>query len=116
MKHVTIKDIAKKLNISPSTVSRALHDHPDIHDNTKKRVHQLAKQLNDAVKAQIGSGELDEAMSILLWFGVNAEDAEEIIAEGPIIFMDDYPINKDQVRSILRSAPKPSDVGFGSEP
>ncbi|MCX7984776.1 MAG: LacI family DNA-binding transcriptional regulator, partial [Bacteroidetes bacterium] len=30
MKHSTIIDIAKKLGISPSTVSRALSDHPDV--------------------------------------------------------------------------------------
>ncbi|HEY6914106.1 MAG TPA: winged helix-turn-helix transcriptional regulator, partial [Paludibacter sp.] len=27
---ITIKDIARALNISPSTVSRALKNHPDI--------------------------------------------------------------------------------------
>lgn len=43
---VTIKDIAKKLNISPSTVSRALRDHPDISTQTKKRVNSLAEELD----------------------------------------------------------------------
>ena len=33
---VTIKDIAKALGISTSTVSRALKDHPAINKNTKK--------------------------------------------------------------------------------
>ncbi len=42
----TIKEIAKKLNISVSTVSRALHDHPSIGLRTKMRVQQLAKELN----------------------------------------------------------------------
>jgi LacI family repressor for deo operon, udp, cdd, tsx, nupC, and nupG len=42
----TIKEIAKKLNISFSTVSRALHDHPSIGLRTKMRVQQLAKELN----------------------------------------------------------------------
>ncbi len=42
----TIKEIAKKLNISISTVSRALHDHPSIGLRTKMRVQQLAKDLN----------------------------------------------------------------------
>ncbi|HNT50468.1 MAG TPA: LacI family DNA-binding transcriptional regulator, partial [Cyclobacteriaceae bacterium] len=32
---VTIKDIARELGISPSTVSRALKDHPDISVQTK---------------------------------------------------------------------------------
>lgn len=43
---VTIKDIARELNISPSTVSRALKDHPDISTDTKKAVNALAKKLN----------------------------------------------------------------------
>lgn len=41
----TIKEIAKKLNISVSTVSRALHDHPSIGLRTKMRVQQLADEL-----------------------------------------------------------------------
>jgi len=44
MKHITITDIAKKLGISASTVSRALSDHPDIKDETKKKVQQLADE------------------------------------------------------------------------
>ncbi|WP_109831166.1 LacI family DNA-binding transcriptional regulator [Reichenbachiella versicolor] len=43
---VTIKDLAKELGISPSTVSRALNDHPDISVETKKEVNDLAKRLN----------------------------------------------------------------------
>lgn len=41
----TIKEIAKQLNISVSTVSRALHDHKSIGLRTKMRVQELAKQL-----------------------------------------------------------------------
>lgn len=43
---VTIKDIARELNISPSTVSRALKNHPDISSETKKAVNELAQRLN----------------------------------------------------------------------
>jgi LacI family transcriptional regulator len=43
---ITIKDIARELGISPSTVSRALKDHPDISKDTKKAVHDLAEKLN----------------------------------------------------------------------
>ena len=43
---VTIKDIARELGISPSTVSRALKDHPDISVDTKKAVNELADKLN----------------------------------------------------------------------
>ncbi|MBC35622.1 MAG: LacI family transcriptional regulator [Bacteroidetes bacterium] len=43
---VTIKDIARMLNISPSTVSYALNDHPNINPKTKQTVKDLAKKLN----------------------------------------------------------------------
>ncbi|MCX7985112.1 MAG: LacI family transcriptional regulator [Bacteroidetes bacterium] len=46
MKHSTIIDIAKKLGISPSTVSRALSDHPDVKRETKERVRKVAEELN----------------------------------------------------------------------
>ena len=42
---ITIKDIAKALNISASTVSRALKDHPDISKETKDAVNDLAAKL-----------------------------------------------------------------------
>lgn len=42
---VTIKDIAKELKISASTVSRSLKNHPSISDKTKKAVVDLAKKL-----------------------------------------------------------------------
>jgi LacI family transcriptional regulator len=42
----TIKDIARKLKISPSTVSRALKNHPDISDSTKNAVNELAQKMN----------------------------------------------------------------------
>jgi LacI family transcriptional regulator len=41
---LTIKDIAKDLNISPSTVSRALKDNPDISLETRKMVQEYAKK------------------------------------------------------------------------
>ncbi len=42
----TIKEIAKQLHVSVSTVSRALSNHPRIGLSTKMRVQQLAKDLN----------------------------------------------------------------------
>lgn len=43
---ISINDIAKALGISPSTVSRALKDHPDISTETKKIVQQYAAEVN----------------------------------------------------------------------
>ncbi len=45
MKHVTIKDIARHLSISVSTVSRALVDDKNIRKETKEKVLKAAKEL-----------------------------------------------------------------------
>lgn len=45
MQQSTLKKLSEVLGISISTVSRALKDHPDISDNTKKRVKELAEAL-----------------------------------------------------------------------
>lgn len=43
---ITIKDIARALNVSPSTVSRALKDNPDISKETRDLVHAYAREHN----------------------------------------------------------------------
>ncbi len=45
MEEITLKTIATQLGISISTVSRALRNHPDIKESTKKAVFELAGQL-----------------------------------------------------------------------
>jgi len=44
--HITIHDIARELNISASTVSRALNNHPRISESTRKAVRKLADRYN----------------------------------------------------------------------
>ncbi len=44
--NITLKELAKNLNISISTVSRALNDHPDISQSTKEKVKKLANEHN----------------------------------------------------------------------
>lgn len=44
-KEVTIYDLAKRLNISATTVSRGLKDHPAINKDTKQRIFELAEEL-----------------------------------------------------------------------
>lgn len=43
---VTISDIAKELNVTPATVSRALSNHPAISLKTRERVQRTAERLN----------------------------------------------------------------------
>jgi len=44
-KYTTIIDIARQLNISKSTVSRALTGHPNVKEHTRKAVHELAASM-----------------------------------------------------------------------
>jgi len=44
-KEVTIYDIAKKLNVSPATVSRGLQDHPAISKKTKKKIFDMVDEM-----------------------------------------------------------------------
>ena len=60
MKHITIKDIAKSLCISVSTVSRALTDDKNIRKETRDMVMAEAKRLGYkrnpvAINLKIGS-------------------------------------------------------------
>ncbi len=43
---IRLKDIAEKLGITVTTVSKALKDYPDISNETKKEVKRLAEELN----------------------------------------------------------------------
>ncbi|MDN5200325.1 LacI family DNA-binding transcriptional regulator [Fulvivirgaceae bacterium BMA10] len=45
MKHVTIKDVAKRLNVSVSSVSRAFNDKYDIKKETKELILRTAKEM-----------------------------------------------------------------------
>lgn len=46
MKSINIKELARELKLSVSTVSKALHDSYEISDKTKTRVHKTAARLN----------------------------------------------------------------------
>ncbi|RTY85813.1 LacI family DNA-binding transcriptional regulator [Flavobacterium sp. RSP15] len=46
MKDITLKEIATKLGISITTVSKALKNYPDVSEKTKKAVIELAQQLH----------------------------------------------------------------------
>ena len=46
MKDITLKEIATKLGISITTVSKALKNYPDVSENTKKAVLEIAHNLH----------------------------------------------------------------------
>jgi transcriptional regulator with XRE-family HTH domain len=41
----TIKDLAREAGVSYATVSRALNDHPEVSDETKKRIMKIALEM-----------------------------------------------------------------------
>ena len=45
-KHTSLKDLAKELGVSISTVSRALKDHPDISQEMRQKIQKLASLKN----------------------------------------------------------------------
>lgn len=46
MERITIKEIAKLCGVGVSTVSRAINNHPDINEETKKKIMDTIKQYN----------------------------------------------------------------------
>jgi LacI family transcriptional regulator len=55
MDHVTIKMLAKELNLSTAAISKALRDSHEISDSTKQRVLELANRMNYIPNAYAGS-------------------------------------------------------------
>ncbi len=55
MKRITIRELAQYLNLSTSTISRALNDHPDISEATKTRVREAAQAFNYRANLQARS-------------------------------------------------------------
>lgn len=45
-RHVSLKDIAQKIGVSISTVSRALNNHPDISPDVTRKIQALAAEMN----------------------------------------------------------------------
>lgn len=45
-RHVSLKDLAKEIGVSISTVSRALNNHPDISPEVTRKIQKLAAEMN----------------------------------------------------------------------
>lgn len=65
---VTIKDIARLANVSHTTVSRALNDSPLIKPGTKKKVLEIASQMNYTPNINAQSLVLQKSHTIGLFF------------------------------------------------
>ena len=64
----TIKDIAKSLGISHSTVSRALTGSKNVSENTKKEILKVVKELNYSPNMSARSLKIDKAYNIGVFF------------------------------------------------
>lgn len=87
---ITIRDIAKELNITASTVSRALNNHPGISETTRKAVKATAKRLHyrpNHIAAALRSGK-----SFII--GVLVPSADKSIFPSVIRGLEDE-VNKD---------------------
>lgn len=65
---ITIKDIAKLANVSHTTVSRALNNSPLINEETKKKIKEIAKELNYVPNYNAKSLVLHKSYTIGLFF------------------------------------------------
>jgi LacI family transcriptional regulator len=112
----TIHDIAKKLNITASTVSRALNDNPRISDATKKAVQKTALKLNyhpNQIAAALRNGR-SNIIGIIVptvdrsFFSSVVRGIEEIANQAKYNVMicqsyDDYEKEVATVEALLRS-------------
>jgi LacI family transcriptional regulator len=65
---ITIKDIAKMANVSHTTVSRALNDSPFINEETKRKIVEIANELNYVPNYNARSLVLNRSYNIGLFF------------------------------------------------
>jgi LacI family transcriptional regulator len=112
----TIHDIAKKLNITASTVSRALNDNPRISEATKKAVQKAAQKLNyhpNQIAAALRNGK-SNVIGIIVptvdrsFFSSVVRGIEEIANQAKYNVMicqsyDDYDKEVATVEALLRS-------------
>lgn len=112
----TIHDIAKKLNITASTVSRALNDNPRISEATKKAVQKAAQKLNyhpNQIAAALRNGK-SNVIGIIVptvdrsFFSSVVRGIEEIANQSKYNVMicqsyDDYEKEVATVEALLRS-------------
>ena len=68
MERATIRDVAKKAGVSITTVSKALNDYTDVNPETRKRIQEVARQMNyvpNAAGRSMG-GRVDKVIGLLI--------------------------------------------------
>lgn len=128
---VTIKDIAKLLNVSHTTVSRSLNDSPLISKETKEKVKEIAKKHNYRPNVSARSLVLSKSYNIGLFFSTlktgttanffldSVRGVNNIIrgrynlAVEPIDILDDFQaVNKRNFDGVMIMSQSPNDDEF----
>jgi len=76
---ITIKDVAKRANVAPSTVSRVIADHPRISEDTKIRVRKAMKELGYHPNL-IARSLVNKSTSVL---GIVMPESADVIFQNP---------------------------------
>ena len=109
---VSIYDIAKRLGVSPSTVSRGLQDHPRIGKKTKAKIRQLAKEMgyipSDVARSLSESKTRTIGMVMTtvsdLFVGKVVEGVEECAIEaGYNVFLNTHKNDPQRERAVLEA-------------
>ena len=120
----TIKDIAKKLGISPATVSRALNDFPEIKDATKAKVKAMADELGyrpNKSAQKLVSGKSHSVGIILKYASAQTADPSlyemmiglsQYLAEKDLDLIFQVAVSEDEVSPYKRLLGKQSVDGF----
>lgn len=114
-KKTTIHDIAKKLNVTASTVSRALNDHPSISQATKKLVIAVADKMNyqtNSIAAALRNGKSNTIGVIVpelnrFFFSTIIKGIEEVVSKAGYNVMvcqsnDLLEKEKESINSLLK--------------
>jgi DNA-binding LacI/PurR family transcriptional regulator len=129
--NITIKDIAKMLNVSHTTVSRSLNDSPLISKETKDKVKEIAREYNYRPNVNARSLVLSKSYTIGLFFstlrtgtsanfflravrGVNSivKGSYNLAVEAVDDLQDYHHINKRNFDGILVMSQSPNDDEF----
>jgi LacI family transcriptional regulator len=114
-KKTTIHDIAKELNVTASTVSRALNDHPNISLATKKIVLATAKRMNyqpNSIAAALRNGKSNTVGVIVpevnrFFFSTIIKGIEEVVSKAGYNVIicqsnDSVEKEKESINSLLK--------------
>ncbi len=115
-KSVTIKDIATRLNIHHTTVSRALRDHPDVNTETKALIVKTAREMRYVQNASASNlrskqshiiGVIVPGVQYYLFSSIISTLTKRADEAGYTVMIfqsdDDYEIEKQNVRALMQN-------------